>query len=74
MTAVTFANPDLLFTSRDVAEYRHTTENALAQERWRGDGPRYVKLGSRVFYRAADLQAWLAANTVEPEPAVARHD
>lgn len=74
MTAVTFANPDLLFTSRDVAEYRHTTETALAQERWRGDGPRYLKLGRRVFYRAADLQAWLAEHTITPTPAVAQRD
>lgn len=68
MTTVTFANPDALFTPKHVAEHRHTTENALAQERWRGDGPRYLKLGRRVFYRAADLQAWLAANTVETKP------
>jgi hypothetical protein len=74
MTTVTFANPDLLFTPKDVAEYRHTTETALAQERWRGDGPRYLKLGRRVFYRAADLQAWLAANTVETKTLAVQRD
>lgn len=66
MTAVAFDNPDLLFPPRDVAEYRHTSEVALAQERWRGVGPRYLKLGKRVFYRAGDLKAWLDANTIEP--------
>lgn len=74
MTAVTFANPDALFTSKHVAEHRHMSENALAQERWRGDGPRYLKLGNRVFYRAADLQAWLAEHTVTPTPAGAQCD
>ena len=42
MTVVTFANPDALFTSKHDAEHRHMSENALAQERWRGDGPRYA--------------------------------
>lgn len=72
MAAVTFDNPDALFPTQAVAEFRHTTENALAQERWRGDGPRYLKLGRRVLYRAADLAAWLDAHTVTPEPAAAQ--
>lgn len=74
MTAVTFDNPDALFTARHVAEYRHTTETALAQERWRGEGPRYRKLGKRVFYMASDLKAWLDEHAVTPEPAVAQCD
>lgn len=74
MTAVTFANPDALFTSRHVAEHRHMSENALAQERWRGEGPRYRKLGNRVFYLASDLKAWLDAHAVEPKPAGAHRD
>lgn len=72
--AVTFNNPDALFTSKHVAEHRHTTENALAQERWRGDGPRYLKIGNRVFYRASDLKAWLDERTVTPEPVGAHGD
>lgn len=66
MTVVTFTNPDALFTPKHVAEHRHMSENALAVERHRGDGPRYLKLGGRVFYRAADLEAWIAENTVTP--------
>ncbi len=66
MTAVTFTNPDAIFTPKHVAAYRHMTENALAVERHRGDGPPYLKLGGRVFYRAADLAAWIAENTVTP--------
>ncbi|MGE0215895.1 hypothetical protein [Mycolicibacterium sp.] len=74
MNAVAFDNPDLLYPPKDVAAYRHTTETALAQERWRGVGPRYLKLGKRVFYRAGDLKAWLEANTVEPGAPVPQRD
>lgn len=32
----------------------------LNSMRTRGGGPRYAKLGRRVVYRVADLQAWIA--------------
>lgn len=67
--SVSFANPDALFTSRQVAEYRHKTENTLAVERCLGRGPRFIRDGKRVLYRAADLAEYLAANTVEPAKA-----
>lgn len=45
----------------------------LAEMRWRGEGPPYIKTGSarssRVFYRASDIEEWLAAHTVVPEAA-----
>lgn len=63
---VTLDNPDALLLPRDVAVLRCTTENALAQERWRGRGPRYVRDGRRVLYRAGDLADDIAAHTVEP--------
>lgn len=63
---VTLDNPDTLLLPRDVAAFRRTTTNALAQERWRGRGPRYVRDGRRVLYRAGDLADYIAANTVEP--------
>lgn len=72
VVTVSFANPDALFLPRHVAEHRHMSENALAQERFAGTGPRYVKLGRRVYYRASDLEAWLAEHTVTPEPAAAQ--
>ncbi len=31
----------------------------LANMRWRGDGPRYIKVGGRVRYRLVDLAVWL---------------
>ena len=51
-------------TSKDVAAYLHTTESGLAQMRYRGTGPKFVKVGPRkVIYRWADVQAYLDANT-----------
>jgi predicted DNA-binding transcriptional regulator AlpA len=71
---VTFTNPDALYLPRHVAEYRHMSEGSLAQERFAGTGPAYVKLGRRVYYRAGDLEAWLAAHTVRPESGAAQRD
>lgn len=38
----------------------------LAQWRHKGMGPAYYKLGRKVFYRGADLNAWVEANRVDP--------
>ena len=35
------------------------TPETLANWRWRGDGPRYVRVGRRVRYRLADLLDYL---------------
>ena len=53
----------------------HTALLALApystMAHWRseGRGPAYVKIGSRVAYRGADLNAWLKSRRVEPRAA-----
>lgn len=39
----------------------------LAQWRHKAKGPAYYKLGKKVVYRGADLNAWLAKNRTEPE-------
>ena len=38
----------------------------LAQWRHKCVGPAYYKIGRKVVYRGSDLNAWLAANRVEP--------
>lgn len=38
---------------------------AAASLRCRCQGPRYAKVGRKVVYRRADLDAWLAANLCE---------
>lgn len=36
---------------------------SLRRWRVRGNSPEYIRSGSRVFYRASVLQAWLEAHT-----------
>lgn len=38
----------------------------LAQWRHKGHGPAYYKLGRKIVYRGADLNAWAEAQRVEP--------
>lgn len=54
-----------LATPHEVAEFRRTTVATLAQERYKGSGPKYVKLGKRIFYDWADVYAWIDANTLQ---------
>ena len=39
--------------------------NKLAQWRHKGSGPAYYKLGRKIVYRGADLNAWANQNRVE---------
>ena len=49
----------------EVAEYLDTTTANLAQMRYRGTGPKFVKLGHRAIrYRWEDVHAWIEANTL----------
>lgn len=58
------ANPPLA-TPDEVAEYLGVKVQHLAQMRWLGKGPRFIKLSERrVRYRWADVDAYLAANTL----------
>lgn len=52
-----------LATPGEVAAYLHTTEHRLAQLRYLGTGPKFVKIIRRVLYRWSDVQAWLDENT-----------
>lgn len=45
------------------AERLGVTPETLRNWRWRGDGPRYLKLGRAVRYRLIDLAAWLDERT-----------
>jgi hypothetical protein len=38
----------------------------LAQWRHKGMGPAFYRLGRKIIYRGADLNAWAEANRVEP--------
>jgi hypothetical protein len=39
----------------------------LAQWRHKGIGPAYYRLGRKIVYRGADLNAWAEANRVDPQ-------
>jgi hypothetical protein len=39
-----------------------TTDQTWAAKRHKGTGPCYVKLGRKVYYRRADVQAWIDSN------------
>jgi hypothetical protein len=40
--------------------------NKLAQWRHKGMGPAFYKLGRKIIYRGADLNAWAEANRHDP--------
>ncbi len=54
----------------ELAERWSLSPRTLEQWRWRGVGPRYLKLGGRVIYRLSDVEAFeaerLHASTVGP--------
>lgn len=61
-----------ILTVNDAADVLRVHIRTL--ERWRqtGEGPRYVKLGRRVGYRRAELEAWLDANLTSSTSEVRR--
>jgi hypothetical protein len=56
--------PTPLATPEEVATFRRTTSAALANERYKGSGPKYKKLGGRIYYDWTDVLAWVEANTM----------
>ncbi len=49
-------------TTEDAAKFLNVKPSTLEQNRWKGTGPRFVKIGRSVRYRMADLEAYLDAN------------
>ena len=50
-----------LLSSADVAELLDVSMRTLEFWRYAGKGPAYVKVGKRVRYRPADVEAYLEA-------------
>lgn len=64
MTTVTSPEAEALHTPAALGERLGLSTGALAQMRYRGNGPRFIKLGGRqVRYRESDIQAWLDRQT-----------
>ena len=54
--------PDLA-TEAEVAEALQMAKQSVAQMRYQGVGPKFLKLGGAVRYRWSDINAWLDDNT-----------
>ncbi|MFD4443671.1 DNA-binding protein [Nocardia sp. NPDC058519] len=61
----TNSQPSKLATPDEYADYRQCTTNALAQERYKGIGPVFIKYGRAVRYRWSDIHAYEEANTFQ---------
>lgn len=54
---------DILHKPEEVAEHLGIPVGSLAQMRYRGNGPKFVKLGPKsVRYRDSDIKEWLEQN------------
>ena len=53
----------LTLAPQEAAECLGIGVATLANWRWNGRGPRFVKLGGRIRYRAIDIVAYLDAQT-----------
>ena len=56
-------NDPLTLTAGQAAKLVGLAPSTLAKLRLSGNGPLYCKLGRRVVYRRADLEAWLQSRT-----------
>ena len=54
-------NPQALLTPRQVSIWLGWSERTLSGQRYRGIGPRFIRLGSKqgVRYRVATVERWL---------------
>ena len=59
------ANPSTLLTSEQAGAYLHVDARTLANWRYLGRGPRYIRSGARALYRLSDVDRWLEAHTFE---------
>lgn len=66
MPALTWRGPEVETISRklpteEAAKALGVSTSWLTKLRLTGDGPQYIKIGRRVVYDPADLEAWAAA-------------
>lgn len=53
-----------LLTTVEAADYLTLSKGTLDRYRVTGEGPKFLRLGSAVRYRTADLDEWLDARLV----------
>ena len=59
-----------VFSPQVLSEYVGIPATTLAQWRWAGTGPAYVKVGRMVRYRREDVEAWLDSQRHETTEAI----
>jgi hypothetical protein len=58
-----------VFTEQEMAAIRGVKVKALADERSRGQGPPFTKLGKRILYPKQGVRKFLVQQTVNPSKA-----
>lgn len=64
-TATPLAPGDLLTVNDMCALVPNTTPRTWQNLRHAKRGPKYMRIASRVFYKRADVEQWVADNTTE---------
>ena len=63
------SDDDALIRARDVSRYTGIAQQTHTRWRHEGVGPKFARLGGRVFYRAGDLREWIRSrvrqNTID---------
>ena len=62
-------DPDTLYFATDPALRSIAPASTMAHWRCEGRGPAYVKIGPKVAYKGADLNAFIDSHRVEPKAA-----
>lgn len=53
---------DELMTPEQLAEYLQVSPGTLANDRYLGRGPKFIRIGRQIRYRRADILAYLDEN------------
>ncbi len=60
-------SPQDYMSCREVQDLLHCSDETLYRMRYRSDGIPFIRISrSKVLYRRADVEAWLAARTTVP--------
>lgn len=63
MATTTTALGERPISAAELADWLGTTTENVSQMRYRGIGPKFVKIGRRVYYMPAAVHEWLESNT-----------
>jgi predicted DNA-binding transcriptional regulator AlpA len=55
-----------LLTAKQAACYLSISTKWLANQRWQGTGPKFLRVGGAIRYRVSDLEQFLEEAVVQP--------